>query len=81
MDFWTQTFPQFLLKIKLFLLIISESIHYTEKVKQNMKFIKNSTNKIIDILPNFNINRYYQKTVVKLIFYVIGYKQFCVELM
>jgi len=44
-----------LLKMKLFLLIISESIYRTKKVvKQKMKFIKSSTNKI-HILLNFNI--------------------------
>jgi len=40
------------ISLKLFLLIILESIHCTKKI--------------------VNFNRYYQKTVVKSIFYVVG---------
>jgi len=52
MNFWRKSpsVSQSFLKIKLFLLIISESIYWTEKVvKQKMKLIKKSTNKILYI--------------------------------
>jgi len=71
------------------LLIISENIYLTEKIaKQKNEACKKLYKlRLIHILPNFNIlivknviiKCYYQKTVVKLIFYVIGYKYICAK--